>query len=167
MKRKTVIITALIVAVILLGAAVCMLPWPTSFNVQMSGYLYTDDNTAGTPVYVTAQGKTLNYLFAEDKIEMRFITSGIEDWQFLKSTDPDTRLDQLFNVPYIISSCGAYRTTQNDMCSAHYAFSIEDEVMLIYIHDDKNPVIACSTSGLSRAEIEVFFSEFQRMYGHD
>lgn len=101
--RKTKIIIALVVAVILLGVAVCILPWPTFFEVRMSGYLYTDDDPAGTPVYVTAQGKTLNYLFDSDKIEMRFITSGIEDWQLSESTDPTPPAGQIiqFAVYYL------------------------------------------------------------------
>lgn len=158
MKKRW--IAAVIVVLIVIAAAVCLLPKRTHVEVRMTGTLLYGERVAEEPVYVTVQGSIL-----DSEVDFRFLQSGIEDWLFTESTDPDPRRDQRYGTPYIISSCGCYKVSENRMTTAYYAFSPEEEMLLIYISDDMQPVIACSANGeKTLEEIEEYFSVFVDIY---
>lgn len=154
-------VAILCIVAILLGAAACVLPWPTFFEVKMTGYLYTDTNFKGKPVEITAKGTKLNYLFFHDQTKMQLTASGLDGWEFSEYTTPDFSIDEALNVPYYVGSSVVALPDREDACSALCAFSLEEEVIMILIKDRRHPMIFCSTDDLSKKEIYSFFSEFR------
>ena len=158
--KKTKIIPAILISAVLLGVGAALLlfqPWATRVEVRMSGTLLQGGKVVAEPVYVTVQGTILN----DEEIDFRFLQSGIDDWMFTQPTDSSSRLDQRYATPYIISSCGYYHVSENRMTTAYYAFSAEEQMLLVYIMDELQPVIACSANGeKSLEEIEEYFSVF-------
>lgn len=150
-------IAAAAAALILIAAAVYMLSRAEHIEVRMTGMLLYGEKVAKDPVYVTVQGRILD----SDKVDFRFLQSGIDDWLFMEFTGPVSRMDRFFGTPYIISTCSLYKVSENTSTFAHYAFSPEEEILLIYISDDRQTVIACSKNGeKTLAEIEEYFSVF-------
>lgn len=163
MKKRW--IAAIAAVLIVIAAAVCLLPRTELVEVRMTGTLLYGEKVAEEPVYVTVQGTILDYLFRPDQVDFRFLQSGIDNWLFSESTDPTPRKDQRYGTPYIISSCGYYKVSENRMVAAYYAFSVEEKMLLVYIIDDMQPVIACSANGeKTPEEIEEYFSVFADIY---
>lgn len=158
-----------IAALIVVAAAVCFLPRVEFVETRMTGTLLYKERVAEEPVYVTVQGYILDYLFRPDQVDFRFLQSGIDNWIFTEYTDPVSRKDQMFAAPYIISSCAYYKASEDLMTTAYYAFSPEEEMLLIYIMDDLQPVIACSANGEKTLEeiteyFDVFVDVFSTFY---
>ncbi len=154
MKKRW--IAAVIVVLIVIAAAVCLLPRRTHVEVSMTGTLLYGERVAEEPVYVTVQGSIL-----DSEVDFRFLQSGIDNWLFTEFTNPVSRMDRFFGTPYIISTCSLYKVSENTSTFAHYAFSPEEEMLLIYISDDMQPVIACSANGeKTLEEIKEYFSVF-------
>lgn len=68
MGKKRIVIVAAIA--ILLAIAVCILPWPTRIDLQMSGIEVAADGTALHDCTVQLQGWKLNYLFRQDTVRL-------------------------------------------------------------------------------------------------
>ena len=162
--KKSKIIPVILISTVLLGVGAALMlirPWATSVEVRMTGTLLQGGKVVEEPVYVTVQGTILN----DKEVDFRFLQSGIEDWLFTQPTDSSSRMDQRYGTPYIISSCGYYNVSENRMATAYYAFSAEEQMLLVYIMDDSQPVIACSANGeKSLEEIEEYFSVFVNVF---
>ena len=155
MKKRW--IAAIIVVLVVIAAAVCLLPKRTHVEARMTGTLLHGEKVAEEPVYVTVQGHILD----NDRVDFRFLQSGIDNWLCTEFTDPVSRMDRFFGTPYIISTCSLYKVSENTSTFAHYAFSPEEEMLLIYLSDDMQPVIACSANGeKTLEEIKEYFSVF-------
>lgn len=158
--KKSKIIPVILIFTVLLGVGAALLlfrPWATSVEVRMTGTLLQGGKVVEEPVYVTVQGTIQN----DEEVDFRFLQSGIEDWLFTESTGSTSRRDGIYGTPYIISSCGFYHVPENGMATAYYAFDAQEQMLLVYIMDESQPVIACSANGeKSLEEIEEYFSVF-------
>ena len=68
MGKKRIVIVAAIA--ILLANAVCILPWPTRIDLQMTGVEVSADGAALHDCTVQLQGWKLNYLFRQDTVRL-------------------------------------------------------------------------------------------------
>lgn len=73
-STKKIIVTALIAFLIV--ALVCLLPWPTRVNVQMTGIEVTSDGTSLHNQTIHVEGWKLNYLFRDDTVKLDIQVSG-------------------------------------------------------------------------------------------
>ena len=154
--------------VVLITAAVCLLPFLTFVNMRMTGSLLHGEKVVSDPVSVTVQGVVWNYLFFPDKIDLEIEQSGAKNWVFIKPDEPETPLFPLLDVPYLIAGHGVYDKQDNSMAFCDYAIDLEDEMMLIYIYRDPQPVIVCSVEGeKTPEEIKEHFSAWLSIYAAD
>ena len=77
MNRKTKrTIIFICVAVLLIAALLCLTPWPTRVNVQMTGMEVTADGTSIHSCTVHVDGWKLNYLFRDDTAKLHIQIDG-------------------------------------------------------------------------------------------
>lgn len=153
-------IPILIISVVLVGIVAALLllrSGATEVEVNMKGTLLQGGAVVAENISMTVQGTILN----DKEVALRFQSTGIENWIFEESSTPDSRLEQKYGTPYIISSCAFYDVSQDRMATAYYAFDAEEQMLLVYIMDDAQPVVACSANGeKSLQEMEEHFSVF-------
>ena len=155
-KRIPIIIISVVLVGI--GAALLLLrSGSTEVEVNMTGMLLQNGAVVAENISMTVQGTILN----EKEVALCFQSTGIENWIFAESSTPDSRLDQYYGTPYIMSDCAFYDVSKDRMVTAYYAFDAEEQMLLIYIGDDAQPVIACSANGeKSLQKLEEHFSVF-------
>ena len=74
----------------------------------------------------------------------------------------------MLDVPYLIAGHGVYDKQDNSMTFCDYALDLEDEMMLIYIYRDPQPVIVCSVEGeKTPEEVKEHFSAWLSIYATD
>ncbi len=153
-------IPIIIISVVLVGIVAALLllrSGSTEVEVNMTGMLLQNGAVVAENISMTVQGTILN----EKEVALRFQSTGIENWMFAESSTPDSRLDEKHGTPYIMSSCAFYDVSQDRMATAWYAFDVEEQMLLVYIMDNAQPVIACSANGeKSLQELEEHFSVF-------
>lgn len=153
-------IPILIISVVLVGIVAALLllrSGATEVEVNMKGTLLQGGAVVAENISMTVQGTILN----DKEVALRFQSTGIENWIFEESSTPDSRLEQKYGTPYIISSCAFYDVSKDRMATAYYAFDAEEQMLLVYIMDNAQPVIACSANGeKSLQEMEEHFSVF-------
>lgn len=153
-------IPILIISVVLVGIVAALLllrSGATEVDTNMKGTLLQGGAVVAENISMTVQGTILN----DKEVALRFQSTGIENWMFAESSTPDSRLDEKHGTPYIMSSCAFYDVSQDRMATAWYAFDAEEQMLLVYIMDNAQPVIACSANGeKSLQEMEEHFSVF-------
>lgn len=163
MNKKRFIVSV-IIALVLILLAVCLLPWPASIDMKLSGVLIDANGGIEAETDVTVTGWKLNYLFRSDK---QYITVEMSDELGFRHVSSDSGYPVLDysqvigDVPYTVLPSVFYLTSFNSMRSSCMALSIEDGMILIESPLKEGAYVVASVApDTDPAEILEYFDAF-------